>query len=172
MRPLDEIAFPVPRYQPLFNFRRPAVGMAKTQPANDFRTQCATRHSVDGRVDGFVGNLQCGCVRIHKCQYASNLLRRVARFQVVDDLIPQGSSWSQVARHARGHRTGMGARMGRVGPVAACLWRAPRATTRLRSSPAVSTEFARQRRSRTMQPHGNRCWLEAHPSCVWIIARS
>ena len=100
--------------------------------------------------------------QIHKCQYASNLLRRVARFQVVDDLIPQGRSWPQAARHARGDRTGMGARMGRVGTVAACHRRAPRATTRLRSRPAVSTEFARQRRSRTMQPHGNRCWLEAH----------
>ena len=49
---------------PVFASRsRPAVGMAKTQPANDFRAQRATRHSVDGRVDGFVGNLQCGCVR-------------------------------------------------------------------------------------------------------------
>ena len=35
-----------------------AFGMAKTQPANDLRAQLATRYSVDGRVDGFVGNLQ------------------------------------------------------------------------------------------------------------------
>jgi hypothetical protein len=136
--------------------------MAKTQLANDFRAQLATWHSIDGRVDGFVRNLQCGCGRIHKRQYASNLHRRVARFQVVDDLIPQGSSRLQAARHARGDLTSMGARMGRVGTLAACHRRAPRATTPLRSRPAVSTEFARQRRGRTMQPHGNRCWLDAH----------
>jgi hypothetical protein len=35
-----------------------ALGMAETQPADDFRAQRATGHGVDRGVDGFVGNLQ------------------------------------------------------------------------------------------------------------------
>jgi hypothetical protein len=61
-----------------------------------------------------------------------------------------------------GDRTGVGARMGRDGPIAACHWRSARTETRRRTSPAVSTEFTRPRGGCTIQPHSNRRRLEPH----------
>jgi hypothetical protein len=50
--------------------------------------------------------------------------------------------------------------------VSACHRRSARAATRRRASPAVSTEFARPRRGRTIQPHGHRRRLDAPLQCV------
>jgi hypothetical protein len=66
------------------------------------------------------------------------------------------------ARSMWGDRTGLGARMGRDGPIAVCRWRSARTETRRRTSSAVSTEFARPRGGCTIQPHGNRRRLEPH----------
>jgi hypothetical protein len=136
-------------------------GMAEAQPATDLRAQGATRHGADGGVEGFVRHLQRGRVGMPTRQYATNLLRRVAGLQVAGDLIPQRGSWSQAARNARCDHAGLGARRGRVGPVAAGHRRSFRAATRRRASPAVSTEFARPRRGRTIQPPGTRRRVEA-----------
>jgi len=50
---------------------------------------------------------------MHKRQYATNVLRRVARLQVAGNMSPQSGSSLQPARNARCDRAGMGARMAR-----------------------------------------------------------
>ena len=135
--------------------------MAEAQPADHVRPPCAPWHGVECGVDGFVRHLQRGRIRMHNRQGTSNRLRRVAGLQVAGDLLPPRGSWLQAAPNARGDRAGLGAHRGRVGPVAACHRSPSRAATRLRSSPAVSMEFARQRRGRTIQPHGTRHRFDA-----------
>ena len=192
VRSLDEIALPVPRYQTRFNFRRPVMntdpvrnpsplafpsrarapfGMAEAQPAEHVRRQCATWHGVEGGIGSFVRRLQRRPVGMHKRQCPSNPLRRVAGLQVAGDLIPQRGSWSQAARNARCDRAGMGARPGRVGTVAACHRRSSRAAMRLRSRPAVSTEFGDRVEAERFNPLAIAVWLMPLSSCVWIIAR-
>ena len=177
MRSLDEIPLPMPGDQPLFNLWRTVMdadhvrdasapvftartgatlGMAKAQPANHFRAQRATRHGVDRSVDGFVRNPQRRRVGMHKCQCASNLLRRVARFEVPQDRVPQGGSGSQAAHHTRLDRAGTGTSIGSFGAVSACHWRPSRATWRLRSSPAVTTQLPGNARRRAVQTRRNR----------------
>ena len=142
------------RHQPLFNFRRAimnadhvwnlsapvfatrtwtAFGMAEAQPANHLRAQLTTRHGVDRGVDGFMRNLQRRRFGMHKRQCASNLLRRIARFQLVQDMAPQGSSWPHAALNTWRDSADMGALMGGISTVAACQRRSPRAARHLRS---------------------------------------
>jgi len=93
-------------------------GMTEAQPADDLRTQLAARHGVDGGVDGFVRNSHRRMVRMHGGQCASNLLGRVARLQLVRDVIPQRVSRLQAAKSARLNRTRVSASMRNVTPVA------------------------------------------------------
>lgn len=79
-----------------------AFGMAYAQPADHVRAQCPAWHGVESGVDGFVRHLQGRHVRMHPRQYASNLLGRIACFQIVDGLSPECGSRSQVASHAGG----------------------------------------------------------------------
>ena len=183
LRPLDESAFPVPRYQPFFHLRRSVMnadhvrhpsspivasrsgtpfGVIEAQPADHVRPQGATGHGVDSGVDCFVRHLQRGRTRMHNRQGTRNLFGRVAGFQVAGDLVPQRGAGSQAAHHTRGDRTGVGARLGHRGTVATSDWRSSGGAARRRASPAVATEFARQRRGRTIQPDGNRRRREAH----------
>ena len=88
--------------------------------ANDFRTQFASRQGVDRCVDGFVRNLQCGCPGMHKRQCASDLFGRVARFQIMHNMTPQGGSRLQTAFNARGERADLSTPLGKFSMITAC----------------------------------------------------
>ena len=84
---------------------RTAFGMSTTQPPNHLGTQFATRHGVDRGIDGFVRNLQRGRIGMHPCKCASDLLGRVAPFQIVHDLVPQCASRIQASLYPWGDAT-------------------------------------------------------------------
>lgn len=71
------------------------------QAGDQLAAEFAAWHGVDGRVERLVTDLEPRAVGMHTCQYAGNLLRRVALAQQVLNDGPQRSVYRQARRAAR-----------------------------------------------------------------------
>src|SRR5258706_77096 len=176
-RALDQIAFPVSGQHPCVDLRRAimdarhvgddsptvfatsawAAAFARlAQTGDQLRAQCAARHGIECRVDGFVAHPQSGIVGVHASQYARDLLGRIPLAQQTCDVRPQRA----VVRQAR--RTACRARQclrpllcqrcaipTRQRWTAAVLWRGGRI------APAVARQLTTDRTWRALYPAGN-----------------